>query len=90
MELKGKLGQLKLRQSAQRKYIHSPSHQLADELSKMFADPGHFGAYLKLALSYNHEQLRKLAAEVKEQQNVQSPAKLFMFLVKKNLGHKKM
>jgi hypothetical protein len=83
MELDAKISQLKARKQKQKQYIHSPAHLLADELSKGFADPKHFGAYLKLALTYNHDMLRKIAEEVKEQKSVRYPARLFMFLVKK-------
>ncbi len=86
MELGGKLASLQKRKNQQKQFIHSPSHLLADELCKMFSDPKHFGAYLKLALTYDHGQLRKLAQEVKENKNVKFPARLFMFLVKKQLS----
>jgi hypothetical protein len=64
------------------KYLHSPNHLLADELSKKFQDPKHFGFYLKMATRFDHSILRKLAAEVLEQKNVKTPAKLFAYLLK--------
>jgi hypothetical protein len=63
--------------------LHSAAHLLADELSQQLSDPKHFGFYLKMALTHPPDYLRKLASEVLEQRNIQSPAKLFAFLIKK-------
>lgn len=65
------------------RYLHSPAHLLADELSTKLRDPKHFGFYLKMALLYPPDYLRKLASEVFEQKNVKTPGKLFAFLIKK-------
>lgn len=78
-----RIDELKRRGERHKRYLHSPAHLLADELATLLSDPKHFAAYLKLGLTYNHDQLRKIAQEVREQKNVKSPAKLFMFLVKK-------
>lgn len=64
-------------------YLHSPSHLLADELSTKLRDKKHFGFYLKMAMLYDHNFLRKLAGEVLENPNVKSPGKLFSYLIKK-------
>ncbi len=84
MDIGNKLADYKNKHLLSKKHLHSPAHLLADELSKKFADPKHFGAYLKLALTHDHAQLRKIAGDVLENPNVTTPAKLFMFLVKKN------
>lgn len=78
-----KIEQLRKMGQENKKHMHSPNHQLADELAKGFGDLKHFGFYLKLAEKHNHDMLRKIAQEVKEQKNVKSPARLFVFLVKK-------
>jgi hypothetical protein len=67
---------------AKSRFLHSPDHVLADELATKLRDPKHFGLYLKMATMHPHDYLRKLAAEVLEKQNVQSPAKLFSYLLK--------
>ena len=66
------------------KFLHSPNHLLADELSLKLADTKHFGFYLKMATLYNHSFLRKLANEILENKNVQTPGKLFAYLIKKH------
>jgi hypothetical protein len=72
------------------RYLHSPDHLLADELSTQLKDPKHFGLYLKMATLYDHHFLRKLAGEVMENKNVSTPGKLFTYLIKKyNEGPKK-
>jgi len=64
-------------------YLHSPNHLLADELSQKFNDPKHFGFYLKTAMQHDHAVLRRMAGEVLESKTVNSPAKLFSYLIKK-------
>jgi hypothetical protein len=66
------------------RYLHSANHVLADELSQKLRDPRHFGFYLKMAITHDHAFLRKLAAEVLENKNVKSPAKLFAYLIKQH------
>lgn len=78
-----KFDQLKRRGEQHKRFLHSPAHLVADELSRQFGDAKHFGFYLKLAEKHNHDFLRKIAQEVKEQRNVKNPARLFVFLVKK-------
>ena len=78
-----RLDELKSRGQKHKQYLHSPSHLLADELVNWFNDKKHFGFYLKLAETHNHDMLRKIAQEVFEQKNVKAPARLFVFLVKK-------
>ncbi len=71
-------------------YLHGPNHLLADELSKLLRDTKHFGFYLKMATQNDHHFLRKLAGEVMESKTVNSPGKLFAYLIKKhNLEQKK-
>ncbi len=84
MNIGDKIADYKKKHLETKKHLHSPAHLLADELSKKFADPKHFGAYLKLALTHDQAQLRKIAGDVLENPNVTTPAKLFMFLVKKS------
>lgn len=65
-------------------HLHSPAHLLADELSVKFNDRKHFGFYLKMATLYDHNFLRQLMGQVLESKNVQTPGKLFAFLIKKH------
>lgn len=65
------------------RYLHSPAHVLADEISSKLNDRKHFGFYLKMALKYNHEMLRKIAGEVMESKSVKNPGALFAYLLKK-------
>jgi hypothetical protein len=71
-------------QKKKEQHIHSPAHALADELSKKLSDPEHFGFYLKMALKYNHNFLRRIAGEVLESRTTKKPGALFAYLVKKN------
>lgn len=64
-------------------YLHSEAHVLADELSKRFNDKKHFAFYLKMAVLYDHQMLRRIAGEVSEQK-AKNPGALFAFLIKKN------
>ena len=65
-------------------HLHSPSHVLADELSRKFGEPKRFGFYLKMATTHNHSFLRRIAAEVTEGKSpAKKPGALFAFLVKK-------
>jgi hypothetical protein len=66
------------------KYLHSATHVLADELCEKLHDKSHFGFYLKMAGTYDHAWLRKLCAEVLENKNVQTPGRLFAYLIKKH------
>lgn len=66
------------------KHLHSPAHALADELANKFADKKHFGFYLKMALTYDHNVLRRIAGEVLESKSTKRPGALFAYLVKKN------
>ncbi|MEO8065688.1 MAG: hypothetical protein ABI643_02430 [Candidatus Doudnabacteria bacterium] len=66
------------------KHLHSPSHVLADELSKRLADTRNFGFYLKMATMYDHNLLRRLAGEVLESKTTKKPGALFAYLIKKH------
>ncbi len=63
--------------------LHSAAHVLADELANLLNDRSHFGFYLKMALTYSPEVLRRLAGEVMENPKVQNRGRLFAYLVKK-------
>ncbi len=63
-------------------HLHSPTHVLADELSRKLDDAKHFGFYLKTAMTVDHNVLRKIAGDVLEKSH-QNPGALFAFLVKK-------
>ncbi len=65
-------------------HLHSPAHLLADEMVNKFNDKKHFGFYLKMATTHDHGFLRKLMGEILESRNVQTPGKLFAFLIKKH------
>jgi len=65
-------------------HLHSPAHLLADELSVKLNDRKHFGFYLKMALTHNHDFLRNLAGQILESKTVKTPGKLFAYLIKKN------
>lgn len=66
------------------KHLHSPNHLLADELSVKLNDKKHFTFYLKMAVLYNHDYLRNLAGQITENKNVETPGRLFAYLIKKN------
>lgn len=66
------------------KHLHSPAHLLAEELCQKFNDKKHFGFYLKMATLYDHNYLRNLAGQILESKTVQTPGKLFAYLIKKN------
>ncbi len=78
-----KLGTVAKKSSAN-KYLHSPAHLLAEELSQKFNDTKHFGFYLKMAVKYDHNFLRSLAGQILENKNVETPGKLFAYLIKKH------
>lgn len=65
------------------KYLHSSAHVLADELSVKLNDKKHFGFYLKMALTRDHNLLRRIAGEVLESKSAKKPGALFAYLVKK-------
>ena len=88
MEAIGKLPPRRLEKGKKNPHLHSPSHLLADELSKRLRDPKHFGFYLKMSTLYDHNWLRKLCGEVLEAQSVRNPARLFAFLIKKHNAEK--
>lgn len=83
MIIDNKLDTIRARGQRNKQFLHSPAHLLADELSLKFNDKKHFGFYLKLALTHNHDFLRKIATEVFESKTAKNPAKLFVYLVKK-------
>jgi hypothetical protein len=64
------------------RFLHSPDHVLADELSKKLNEPKRFGFYLKLATTNDHGILRRIAGFVQEGQ-AKNPGALFAYLLKK-------
>jgi formamidopyrimidine-DNA glycosylase len=78
MEITGKPYQKRSEQ-----HLHSASHALADELANKFSDKKRFGFYLKMATTYDHGFLRRLAGEVLESRSTKNPGALFAFLIKK-------
>ncbi len=85
MELIGKIASKIKKSEKPRKnpHLHSPTHLLAEELTLKLNDKKHFAFYLKMAVLYDHNWLRKLAGEILENRNVQTPGKLFAYLIKK-------
>jgi hypothetical protein len=87
MQSLGKIAKFEQRQTSKPKknpHLHSASHLLADELSIKLNDRKHFAFYLKMAVLYDHNWLRSLAGQVLEAKDVQSPGRLFSYLVKKH------
>ena len=86
VESLGKIAKFNRDKSAKPKintHLHSPAHLLADELSVKFNDRKHFALYLGMASKQDHQFLRKVMGEVLENPNVETPGKLFAYLVKK-------
>ena len=65
------------------KYLHSSAHLLAEEMCQKFNDKKHFGFYLKMATTFDHNFLRGLMGQILENRNVKTPGKLFAYLIKK-------
>ena len=87
MESLGKIAKFSREKSAKRatdRHLHSPAHLLADELSQKLNDKKHFGFYLKMAMLYDRNWLRGLAGQVLEGKNVETPGRLFAYLIKKH------
>lgn len=66
------------------KKLHSKEHLLADDLSKMMAEPKRFAAYLGISKLYNEDDLRALAKRVvgKKDLPIESRGKYFFSVVK--------
>lgn len=79
-QLKGRLKKYRKKSN----HLHSSSHILADELSNKMGEPKRFGFYLKMALKYDHNKLRGIAAKVLESKS-RNPGALFTYL----LSHEK-
>lgn len=87
MESLGKIAKFEQRKAVKPKsdrHLHSPAHLLAEELCQKLNDKKHFGFYLKMATLYDHNFLRKLAAEILESKTVKTPGRLFAYLIKKH------
>lgn len=63
-------------------HLHSANHVLAEELSLKMNEPKRFGFYLKMAVSHDHNVLRRIAGQVLES-NAKKPGALFAYLIKK-------
>ncbi len=70
------------------RHLHSPAHVLAEELSTKLNDRKHFPLYLGMATRQDHQYLRKILGEVLEMKDIQTPGRLFSYLVKKNKPEK--
>ena len=57
------------------KHLHSREHVLADDLSRMMAEPKRFASYLGIAKLYNESDLRALARYVTEKKNLSIEAR---------------
>lgn len=66
------------------KKLHSREHVLADDLSKMMAEPKKFAAYLGIAKLYYESDLRALARRVLEKEDlpVEARGKYFFAALK--------
>jgi hypothetical protein len=89
MEPLGKISKFSSAKPRQDTHLHSPAHLLADELCQKLDDKKHFGFYLKMATLYDHNFLRGLAGQVLEGKNVETPGRLFAYLIKKHNLEKK-
>ncbi len=56
-------------------HLHSKEHVLADDLSKMMAEPKRFAAYLGIAKLYYESDLRALARRVVEKTDLPHEAR---------------
>lgn len=52
------------------KHLHSKEHLLADDLSKVMAEPKKFAAYLGIAKLYYESDLRALARRILEKEDL--------------------
>lgn len=84
MDLLGKFSTDRAKKPKKNPHLHSPNHLLADELSTRLSDKKHFAFYLKMAVLYDHNFLRKLAGEILENQTAKTPGRLFAYLIKKH------
>lgn len=57
------------------KHLHSREHVLADDLSKMLAEPKRFAAYLGIAKLYYESDLRALARRILEKSELPAEAR---------------
>ena len=86
MESLGNIAKFQGRKSVRPKinpHLHSANHLLADELAIKLNDKKHFALYLGMAKRHDHQFLRKILGEVLEKNVVETPGRLFSYLVKK-------
>lgn len=65
------------------KHLHTPSHLLAEELATKLNDRKHFGYFLKMTYTHNHDVLRRILGEVLENPKVDNKGRLFTYLLSK-------
>lgn len=71
------------------KHLHSREHVLADDLSKIVAEPRRFAAYLGIAKLYYESDLRALAKYVCAKENLPADARgKYFFAALKGLPKK--
>lgn len=71
------------------RYLHSREHVLADDLSRMMAEPKKFAAYLGIAKLYYESDLRALAKRVLEKEDLPLEARgKYFFAALKDLRRK--
>jgi hypothetical protein len=84
----GNLDRFKNKQQKQAKNkIYSAAHLLAKELMDRLGDKN-FGLYLGLASRYPEPYLRRILDNTLSAKNLQTPYKLFLYLIKKENGNK--
>lgn len=80
--LKGRVAP-KMAQPATKTTIHSQTHLLAKEISEYCGEPKKYGLYLGVLARVGHERGAFLFGKLKDMANVKNPAKMFLFLSKK-------
>lgn len=74
---------IEMPETRREKYIHSPEHALAAEISAYFAERKKFAVYLGIIKRMGMAQARTLFSSIKsDDTNVRSPRKFFMWLSK--------
>jgi len=64
--------------------IHSEIHALAKEISEYCKEPKKFALYLGIIKRIGKNRAYQIFSEIKQSKNVKCPAKLFLFLSRKN------
>lgn len=80
---KGQLPGIEMPEVRKEKYIHSPEHALAAEISAFFGERKKFAVYLGVIKRMGMAQARTLFSSIKsDEANVSSPRKFFMWMSK--------